>query len=278
MGVAIKNSHLHRESLQKSLLEEELSFARNVQRSFLPDHFPPMEPLDVWAKNIPSKVVSGDYYDVVPLADGEFLIAIGDVSGKGVPAALLMSMLRAALRTQARHHVSLAQMMTSLNQLIHESTSDREFVTLFIARIDRREMRLHYSNGGHNPPLLRRENGTIEKLTSGGLLLGAFPGVTFEESAVELRANDVLVLFTDGLTEAAASDGDMFGDERLEDAVRAITPDLTARDVLSALEGACRGWLRGTEPDDDLTLLVMRVDGGAPTPGVPDLARTCAFG
>ena len=263
IGVAIKNSHLHKESVQKTRLEEELTFARNVQQSFLPAHFPPMQPLDIWAQNLPSKFVSGDYYDVVPLGEDEFLIAIGDVSGKGVPAALLMSMLRAALRTQARDRVSLAEMMGVLNRLIHESTSDREFVTLFLARVDRRQMRLQYSNGGHNPPLLRRADGSIEKLERGGLLLGAFEGVEFEDGTVDLRADDVLVLYTDGLTEAIRADGAMFGDERLEAFLSQILPGDSACELLGRLESTCRQWVEGAELEDDLTLMVLRVDGVA---------------
>jgi sigma-B regulation protein RsbU (phosphoserine phosphatase) len=263
IGVAIKNSHLHRESILKTRLEEELNFARSVQQSFLPAHFPPMAPLELWAQNRPSKVVSGDYYDVLPLAEDEFLIAIGDVSGKGVPAALLMSMLRASLRTQAREGVSLAQMMRALNRLIHESTSDREFVTLFLARIDRRAMRLWYSNGGHNPPLLRRADGSIERLEEGGLLLGAFAGVEFAEGSVDLRDDDLLVLYTDGLTEAVRADGAMFGEERLEAFLCDLEPALPASVVLGRIESACSQWVEGADLEDDLTLVVVRVDGVA---------------
>ncbi|HWN80785.1 MAG TPA: SpoIIE family protein phosphatase, partial [Candidatus Udaeobacter sp.] len=270
IGVAIKNSHLHKESIQKTRLEEELTFARNVQQSFLPSRFPPMQPLDLWAQNLPSKFVSGDYYDVVPLGEDEFLIAIGDVSGKGVPAALLMSMLRAALRTQARDRVSLAEMMGVLNRLIHESTSDREFVTLFLARVNRRELRLQYSNGGHNPPLLRRADGSIERLERGGLLLGAFDGVDFEEGAVDLRADDVLVLYTDGLTEALRADGAMFGDERLEAFLSEIQPTDSACELLGRLESTCRDWVEGADLEDDLTLMVLRVDGAAVSNPVPE--------
>jgi len=263
IGVAIKNSHLHKESIQKNRLEEELTFARNVQQRFLPARLPPMQPLDIWAQNLPSKVVSGDYYDVVPLGEDEFLIAIGDVSGKGVPAALLMSMLRAALRTQARDRVSLAEMMGALNRLIHESTSDREFVTLFLARVDRRQLRLQYSNGGHNPPLLRRADGSLERLDRGGLLLGAFEGVDFEEGVVDLRPDDVLFLYTDGLTEALRADGAMFGEERLEAFLGDVKPEDSACELLGRLESTCREWLEGAELEDDLTLLVLRVDDAA---------------
>jgi len=261
IGVAIKNAHLHRASVAKTLLDEELSFARNVQQSFLPAEFPPMPPLDLWAHNVPSKVVSGDYYDVVPIGEHEVLIAIGDVSGKGVPAALLMSMLRASLRTQAREPINLCEMMRSLNRLIFESTSEREFVTLFLARVDCRGLRVRYSNGGHNPPLLRREDGRLERLDRGGLLLGAFDGVEFEEGEVHLDRRDMLVLYTDGLTEAVDSTGDMFGDERLEAAVRALDPGTSARDLLFSIEGACRIFSDGIDFEDDLTVLVLRVDG-----------------
>jgi sigma-B regulation protein RsbU (phosphoserine phosphatase) len=221
-----------------------------------------MPPLDIWARNIPSKFVSGDYFDVVPLGDDEVLFAIGDVSGKGVPAALLMSMLRAALRTQARERGSLSEMMAALNSLMHESTSTREFVTLFLARVDRQRLTLTYSNGGHNPPLLRRGEGGIEYLDRGGLLLGAYDGAVFEEGEVDLKPEDVVILFTDGLTEATRADGDMYGDERLEDEVRRLEPGRSARESLNRLESACRGWTDGAELEDDLTMLILRINGG----------------
>jgi sigma-B regulation protein RsbU (phosphoserine phosphatase) len=263
IGVAIKNAHLHRESLAKTLLEEELNFARRVQQSFLPDRFPPLPPFDLQGLNLPSKFVSGDYYDVLPVGDDEFLIAIGDVSGKGVPAALLMSMLRAALHSRAREPSSLSEIMVALNQLIHESTSEREFVTLFLARIDRRQLTLVYSNGGHNPPLLRRRNGSIERLERGGLLLGAFGVADFEEGEVTLEPDDILILYTDGLTDAAGQDGAMFGDQRLEEEVRDLDHRLPAAQALSGLTTACRSWTGGADLEDDLTLLVLRVDGEA---------------
>jgi sigma-B regulation protein RsbU (phosphoserine phosphatase) len=206
--------------------------------------------------------VSGDYYDVMPVSESELLVAIGDVSGKGVPAALLMSMLRAALRTQAREPSSISEMMVGLNRLIHESTSDREFATLFLARLDRNRLRLAYSNGGHNPPLLRRRDGRIERLEQGGLLLGAFGFASFEEGEVELEPEDILVLYTDGLTDAVGAGGAMFGDERLEEAVRNLDPRATAGEALATLETECRRWTGGAELEDDLTLLVLRVDGG----------------
>jgi len=262
IGVAIKNAHLHRESVAKTLLEEELKFARRVQQSFLPDRFPPMPPFDLGARNFPSKFVSGDYYDVMPVGENEILVAIGDVSGKGVPAALLMSMLRAALRTEARDLGSLSETMVALNRLIHESTSEREFATLFLARVDRSGLKLAYSNGGHNPPLLRRKDGRIERLDQGGLLLGAFGFAAFEEGEVGLEPEDILVLYTDGLTDAVDAGGAMFGDERLEEAVRNLDPGGTAGDALATLETACRRWTGGVELEDDLTLLVLRVDGG----------------
>ncbi len=265
IGVAIKNAHLHRESLAKTLLEEELSFARGVQQSFLPTRFPPLLPLDLWARNVPSKFVSGDYYDVVPVGENEFLIAIGDVSGKGVPAALLMSMLRAALRTQAREPIALGEMMRSLNRLILESTNEREFVTLFLARVDRQHLRLRYSNGGHNPPLLRRGDGRLERLERGGLLLGAFSEAEFEEGEVALNARDILLLYTDGLTEAADDRGDMFGDERLEATLKAADPCVSARETLQQIESACRRFSNAAELEDDLTVLVLRVGETAGT-------------
>lgn len=267
LGVAIRNTLLHRESIARSVLEEELRFARRVQQSFMPTELPEVPPIQVSALNVPSKQVGGDYVDALKIGADEVMVAIGDVSGKGVPAALLMSMTRAALRTQAVSLHSPGDILRSMNSLIHESTSPREFVTFFLACIDRRSLTVTYSNGGHDRPLLRRRNGTIEQLGQGGMLLGAVPETTFVEGILDLAAGDLLILYTDGLTEAhrdGDQEGEMFGTDRLEECVAGIDPDLTAREVLDTLVGKCRSWTGAGELSDDMTLLVLRVlDGQA---------------
>ncbi|MGD8395301.1 MAG: PP2C family protein-serine/threonine phosphatase [Candidatus Eiseniibacteriota bacterium] len=264
VGVAIRNAHLHAESIARSVLEEELRFARQVQQSFLPSRLPSEPPIEVSVVNVPSKHVGGDYVDAIRINDEEIMVAIGDVSGKGVPAALLMSMTRAALRTTAARLRSPRTILESMNVLIHESTSPREFVTFFLACVNRRELVVTYSNGGHDRPLLRRRDGRIEELGQGGMLLGAVPDATFEEASVQLEAGDLLVLYTDGLTEARQHgdfESEMFGTERLECCLRDLEPGLTAAEVLDHLVRRCHDWSGGGELADDMTLLVLRVEG-----------------
>jgi sigma-B regulation protein RsbU (phosphoserine phosphatase) len=162
-------------------IEEELNLARSIQSRFLLSSFPSMGRLEVHAVNTPSRQVGGDFYDVVPLGDDAYYLAIADVSGKGVPAALLTSMLQASLRTQAESERRVSGILGNINHLISSSTSVEQFATFFLARIDGRNFRMEFSNAGHNHPVVCRKSGEQEFLVRGGLILGMFEGVRYEE-------------------------------------------------------------------------------------------------
>jgi sigma-B regulation protein RsbU (phosphoserine phosphatase) len=257
-AAAIRNSHLLSESLERAALEEELNLARQIQFSYLPARFPDLERVQLSGTNVPSKQVGGDYYDYVEGEDG-LLLAVADVVGKGVPAALLMSMLQASLRTLASEGRSLADMVVYLNHLILQSGIEGKFATCFLARLDLDALTLSYSNAGHNPPCLVRADGQAQWLTHGGLLLGVFEDPGAAQATVQLEPGDRLVLYTDGITEAANVRGEFFGEEGLLATLRRLPEDLDAESVVKEVFHSVHRFCDGIEPADDMTVVVLRV-------------------
>jgi len=208
--------------------------------------------------NIPSKQVGGDYYDYVELGD-EVLFVVGDVVGKGVPAALLMSMLQASLRTMATEGHSLSEMARRLNRLILRAEDSGKFATLFLGRFHLQTLKLQYSNAGHNPPVLVRPDGKMEWLSEGGLLLGAFEDPRPQEGTVQMGGGDRLILYTDGVTEAENPNHEFFGEERLEETLRNLDPTANAEQILESITNAVREFEAGEEASDDMTIVVLRI-------------------
>jgi len=249
----------YRQALERARSDQELNMARRIQRGFLLSQFPSMPRLEVHAINVSSREVSGDFYDVVPAGDGSFLLAIADVSGKGVPAALLSSMLQASLRTQAITVTSVAEILRNVNRLVNGTASPGQFATFFLARVDESRLRLAYTNAGHNHPIVFRRGGGRVALDRGGTVVGILPDTPFEEDTVELRAGDRVVFYTDGISEAANGAGELYGDDRLIAAVERLPAGLSARETIEALLADVRAWLAGLEAGDDMTLMVLRV-------------------
>jgi serine phosphatase RsbU (regulator of sigma subunit) len=249
----------YRKSLDKARTEEELKLARRIQRSFLLSQFPERPRLEVHAVNISSKQVSGDFYDVVPAGEHAFLLAIADVAGKGVGAALMSSMLQASLRTQANRVESVAEILRAINTLIYRSAAVHQFATFFLARIDEDTLRMRYSNAGHNYPIVFRADGSRTTLERGGTVVGILESTPFEEDTIALQAGDRVVFYTDGISEAADAGGELFGEERLEALVAALPGTLTARDVTERILDGVRAHLGATEAGDDMTVMVLRV-------------------
>jgi sigma-B regulation protein RsbU (phosphoserine phosphatase) len=239
--------------------EEELNLARQIQRNSLLSEFPVLPRCEVHALTLPSKHVGGDLYDVVEAGDGSWFVAIADVSGKGVPAALLSSMLQASLRTQAANVRSPAEILRNINHLMYRSTAVQQFATFFLARVDGERMELSFSNAGHNWPVLLRPGDERRFLERGGLILGFQERVEFEEERVSLLPGDLVVLYTDGISEAADASGEQFGEERLYAALAAMPRTLPAREVTGRVLATLREFLDGTEAQDDITLLVLKV-------------------
>jgi sigma-B regulation protein RsbU (phosphoserine phosphatase) len=201
--------------------------------------------------------VSGDYYDWVSIYEDQIAITIADVSGKGVPAALLMAFLRASLR--AATHIGYAThiSMAKVNYLLWESIERNQFVTAFYGILDGPNRTLAYSNAGHNPPLLLSENGKQRFIERGGLPLGMFRDTRYHEYYLSFQPGDLLVLYTDGATEARNPSGEEFGRERLAEAVKANS-DMSARDLIAALQAEVLRWTDGLGAGDDVTFFVIK--------------------
>ncbi|TMQ71720.1 MAG: hypothetical protein E6K81_09360 [Candidatus Eisenbacteria bacterium] len=259
ISVSLQNALLVRERVQVVRIEEELRLARQIQRSFLHVEFPATPGFDVHAVNIPSKEVGGDFYDLVPAGDGGFVLAIADVAGKGVPAALLSSMLQASLRTQAGSIASVAEILRNINSLVYRATAIHQFATFFIARIEHDPVRMTFSNAGHNYPMVLRRGHEPVFLQRGGIVLGVMDGARYEEGDLSLRAGDLVVLYTDGVSEAVDRAGEFYGDDRLCEMVRGLPHDLSAREVIERILAALRGFLDGEEARDDVTVMAVRV-------------------
>jgi phosphoserine phosphatase RsbU/P len=259
MSVSLQNALLVRERVGMVRIEEELRLARQIQRSFLHTEFPATPRFDVHALNISSKEVGGDFYDLVPAADGAFLLAIADVAGKGVPAALMSSMLQASLRTQAGSISSVAEILRNINTLVYRATAVHQFATFFIARIENDTMHMTFSNAGHNYPMVIRDGRDPMFCVKGGIVLGIRDGAAYEEEVLPLHDGDLIVLYTDGISEAMDRHGELYGDGRLCDLVRALPHHLSAREVTDRILEALRGFLDGEEARDDMTLMVLRV-------------------
>lgn len=263
--------HFYKDSIVRARSEEELNLARRIQRSFLLSQFPARPGIEVHALNVSSKQVSGDFYDVVPAGERAFLLCVADVSGKGVPAALLGSMLQASLRTQAPIATSVGAMVSNVNQLLCQGVANGQFATMFLGRVDEATMSLSYVNAGHNHPVLLRANGARELLDKGGPMVGILDGIPFEEASVALAPGDRIVVYTDGLSEAMDAQMEMYGDDRIADFAATLPADQSARESIDAIMAGISTFLDGEEPQDDMTLMVLRVLG-APLPVPAELA------
>ncbi len=257
VAIIIEKVMLHEQLIEKKRLQGQLEVARQVQLELLPPNDPQLPGYDISAYNFPTEEVSGDYYDWVAIYDDQLAIVIADVSGKGVPAALLMAFLRASLR--AATHVGYAThiSMAKVNYLLWESIERNQFVTAFYGILDAANRTLSYSNAGHNPPLLINEKGEPRFIERGGLPLGMFRETRYYEYFLSLEPGEMLVLYTDGATEALNPAGEEFGRDRLAEVVKSGRT-LTAREVVASLEREVLKWTDGLGATDDVTFFVIK--------------------
>jgi len=259
MGLAMT---FYKDALERAKSDQELTLARRIQRSFLLETFPQRPRIEIHATNLSSRQVSGDFYDVVPVAGEGLLIAVADVSGKGVPAALLSSMLQASVRTQAGQEPSVSAMMERINSLVCQRSATGQFATFFLAWIDERRMRLVYTNAGHNQPVHLGASGR-RLLDVGGTVVGMLEGMTWEQADVPLVTGDRVVLYTDGVTEAMNDEDEMYGEERFYQLVDRLPADLSAAAMVDEVVKDLREFLGELEPGDDVTVMALRVLEGA---------------
>ncbi|MBN1825346.1 MAG: PP2C family protein-serine/threonine phosphatase [Candidatus Eisenbacteria bacterium] len=246
-----------RVALEKERVEGELAIAREIQRKLLPAGPPEVAGLEVAGISTPAREVGGDYYDFFLSEDGRLVFAIADVSGKGVPAALLMSSMSASFHAYAAGHLDPAAAAAKLNAFLYASTKAESFITGFLAVVDGPEGVIRFVNAGHEPPVLIHGDGRIETVEGGGLMLGAFPEAPYEEATVRLETGDLLLLYTDGVTEAMNREESFFSMERLLEEAKGFA-GLTAGETLQRLTAAIRGWVGDAEQSDDITLVALR--------------------
>ncbi len=258
VAMVIENLSLLEENLQKKRMEEELRIARRVQMQFLPLKIPATPGLDVCADSVFSLEVAGDYYDVIPLQDDRTLLAVGDVSGKGAGAALIMANLQASLRALCNVGLELSELVERINRLVYENTDVEQYITFFVCRFDPRTRELTYVNAGHNAPILVRSDRRVELLEQGGTVLGAFGESVYHQAALSLASGDLVLIYTDGLSEAANASEEEFGEARIRRALLERFHD-SPKEMLSQLTREVEAFRGGATPDDDVTLLMFRV-------------------
>jgi sigma-B regulation protein RsbU (phosphoserine phosphatase) len=256
----IENARLLEESLEKRRLEEDMRIAAEIQMSLLPHEAPRVPGWDLVGCNLPCRTVGGDYYDFAVEGD-RLRIALGDVSGKGTGAALLMTVLRAAVRANWAEP-SLADAMARVNRSVCQNVPSNKYVTFFLAALDPASGGLRFINAGHNPPLLVRGDGTVERLATGGLVLGLFENVSYDEGWVEIRPGDTLVAYSDGVTETWSPEDEEFGEEKLT-RIAVAGRGLGSRALQDAILRELERFEAGARATDDRTLVVLRREGAA---------------
>jgi predicted permease len=260
-AMMIENSRLTSRIVEQERLRRELLLAAEVQMRLFPENSPDTATLQLFGVCLPARGVGGDYYDFLHLDDGRIGIALADVAGKGIAAALIMSVVQASLRSLAGSDgASLAELAAKMNRLLYRSTGPSSYATFFYAEVDEDKRQLRYVNAGHNPPFLLRNGqaASIEQLSTGGTIIGMFPQSSYEEAVVDLRTGDVLIAFTDGVPEALNPADEEFGEERLKEALVRLA-DLPVSEISSRLLQELKDWISDAAQYDDLTFVLMKV-------------------
>jgi sigma-B regulation protein RsbU (phosphoserine phosphatase) len=253
----IENARLYTESLLLARMKDEEKHAYNIQRMMLPNT-PQIDGYEVVGESVPARTVGGDYYDFIPAQGGRWAIALGDVSGKGLPAALLMSNVHATIRGQTLTGAPVGERVAQANRLLCDSTDDEKFVTLFYGELDPASHRLTYCNAGHEPPFLCTRGADHGRLDHpGGVALGVLPTCTYPEHAIDLESGALVVIYSDGVTDATNAAGQAFGIERFR-AVIAENATRPAADIVAAVVAAVKSHAAGEAQFDDVTVVVVK--------------------
>jgi serine phosphatase RsbU (regulator of sigma subunit) len=257
-AIRIEHARLNEIEETERAMAKEMHQAALIQQGLLPSSAPAIEGLDIAAKAVASRAVGGDYYDFIKYPDGRVAIMVGDVAGKGMPAALLMSSLQARVHVVFEEPDDLAKKMARLNKSTCASCPDNRFITFFTCIADAKTGKVVYTNAGHNPPVVVRADGGYEILGgAGGMILGILPMAQYQEAEVTLNSGDVLVLFSDGVTEAVDPQDHDFGEERLAKLVASMR-DLPATEIVQEVHRAVHAFTQGAPPADDITVVIAR--------------------
>jgi phosphoserine phosphatase RsbU/P len=256
-AIRIEQERLAELEHARQRLANELEQAAEIQRQFLPNEVPKVEGLELAGFNASCRTVGGDYYDFVIRPDGQVAVMVGDVCGKGMPAALLMMSLQARVQVLAEDAASPAGLVERLNRILTAATLNSRFISFFFSLVRPETGEVTYCNAGHNPPLLVRSGGQVEWLEGGGPVLGILPETVYEEHRCWLQPGEVVVLFSDGATEATDSTGEEFGERRLAALAQQLRHE-SAETVLEGLRKAVQEWIGGAAAADDVTLVILR--------------------
>ena len=256
-AIRVENTRLLEERLERERMERELAFAIEIQQKFQPSAPPFVPGYEMQGISFSCYEIGGDYYDFIRRDDGKMLIALGDVSGKGTAAALLMSSLHASIHAQATAKTSLLETVNAVNKYLAENTPPNRFVTLFFAELEPESGVLNFVNAGHNPPLIARADGRVEQLGSGGFPLGIMPFASYEQGQAHLDTGDVLVIYSDGVTETVNQTEEEFGLERLSEVVK-LNVGKTAAGLRDRIESSLSSFAAGTAAPDDITLVIVK--------------------
>jgi sigma-B regulation protein RsbU (phosphoserine phosphatase) len=253
----VENARLHEKELALLKIQDELRLAARIQTELLPHTPPAVVGYEIVGRSIPAQEVGGDYYDFIPIDEHRWAVCIGDVSGKGLPASLLMANLQATLRGQTSATVDPKACLERSNQLLFQSTSPEKFATLFYAILDHREHRLSYANAGHENPYLCCGSLGTKRLTTGGIPLGMLPEFAFEQESLALDDDTLLVAVSDGVTEAMNAQEEQFGDERVAEVVSQCKGS-SASQIIDHIVTAVKNHVAGTPQSDDITIVVVQ--------------------
>ncbi len=261
-ALMIENARLTARVVEQEMLRRDVALAAEVQKRLLPERPPEAGIAALAAVSLPARSVGGDYYDFIDVGDHRIGIALADVSGKGIAAALIMSVVQASLRIiSSEGNVSLPRVVEKMNRFLLRSTAANSYATFFYAQIDESTRQLRYVNAGHNPPYLLRpaaQESSMHELSTGGAVIGLFPHMSYSEATVDLQSGDLLVAFTDGVTEALNATDEEFGEQRLKDLLWEVV-HLPVHDIASRIAEELRNWIRDAAQYDDLTFIIMKV-------------------
>jgi sigma-B regulation protein RsbU (phosphoserine phosphatase) len=253
--ISLENSRLFKETVEKERMEQELQVAKIIQKKLLPREIIPISGYDIWGLNSPSKEVGGDYFDIIPITSSRFALAIGDVSGKSIPAALLMANLQAGLRTIITENQYLDQVVSKLNNLIFQNTDIDRYITFFIGILDTDTHEFIYVNAGHNPPFFFNRRGKVSLLHEGGIILGMIPDYHYQTGKIKFERESFLVCYTDGVSEASNVHEEEYGEERLQQFI-IKHKNIGAQKMCELLVESINQHAIGVSQYDDITLLV----------------------
>jgi phosphoserine phosphatase RsbU/P len=260
-GLALENSRLSEavaaEIAQREMLHREIEIAREVQQRLFPQRLPEVASLSYAGHCRPARGVGGDYYDFLALASGRLGLVIADVSGKGIPAALLMASLQASVRGQSQAGSNVAELMAQVNRLVYDASPENRYATFFYAQFEPSTRRMVYTNGGHNPPIVLRGDEVL-RLETGGPVVGLFRPSTYQQEEIQLFPGDLLVLFTDGISEAENPEEEEWGEEALIETARRQR-DLPPSEIITRILTDADTFAAGAPQHDDMTLVVAKV-------------------